>query len=107
MVDQVDGQAAGQGSAADAQDDEVLAAPERGSVDELLDAGAHDELDAMRHSTALRRLETKAVKSHRLAAARKAGSRRASSRHRSRVKLRNRSLIWGPMRVILVALLRE
>ena len=27
-------------------------APERGSVDELLDAGAHDELDAMRHSTA-------------------------------------------------------
>jgi threonyl-tRNA synthetase len=33
-------------------DDEVLLAPERGSVDELLDAGAHDELDAMRHSTA-------------------------------------------------------
>src|SRR3954451_22492177 len=31
---------------------EVLEAPERGSVDELLDAGAHDELDAMRHSTA-------------------------------------------------------
>jgi threonyl-tRNA synthetase len=27
-------------------------APERGSADELLDAGAHDELDAMRHSTA-------------------------------------------------------
>ena len=33
-------------------DAELLAAPERGSVDELLDAGAHDELDAMRHSTA-------------------------------------------------------
>src|SRR6187200_2026463 len=27
-------------------------APERGSADELLDAGAHDDLDAMRHSTA-------------------------------------------------------
>jgi threonyl-tRNA synthetase len=27
-------------------------APERGSADELLDAGAHDELDAMRHSAA-------------------------------------------------------
>jgi len=26
--------------------------PDRGSADELLDAGAHDELDAMRHSTA-------------------------------------------------------
>jgi threonyl-tRNA synthetase len=33
-------------------EEEVLEAPERGSVDELLDAGAHDELDAMRHSTA-------------------------------------------------------
>ena len=33
-------------------DAELLVAPERGSVDELLDAGAHDELDAMRHSTA-------------------------------------------------------
>jgi len=30
----------------------ALDAPQRGSVDELLDAGAHDELDAMRHSTA-------------------------------------------------------
>src|SRR3954452_16791451 len=30
----------------------LFAAPERGSVDELLDAGAHDDLDAMRHSTA-------------------------------------------------------
>jgi len=37
---------------ADDADAELLAAPERGSVDELLDAGAHDELDAMRHSTA-------------------------------------------------------
>jgi threonyl-tRNA synthetase len=37
----------------DAQpDDEVLNAPERGSAEELLDAGAHSELDAMRHSTA-------------------------------------------------------
>ena len=33
-------------------EDEVLNAPERGSADELLDAGAHSELDAMRHSTA-------------------------------------------------------
>jgi threonyl-tRNA synthetase len=35
-----------------AGEEEVLEAPERGSVDELLDAGAHDEIDAMRHSTA-------------------------------------------------------
>ena len=37
------------------QEPEVLEAPERGSVEELLDAGAHDGddgLDAMRHSTA-------------------------------------------------------
>ena len=33
-------------------DDEVLEAPTRGSADELLDAGAHSDLDAMRHSTA-------------------------------------------------------
>ncbi len=33
-------------------EEEALVAPERGSVDELLDAGAHDPLDAMRHSTA-------------------------------------------------------
>jgi threonyl-tRNA synthetase len=36
-------------------DDEIeigLDAPERGSAEELLDAGAHGELDAMRHSTA-------------------------------------------------------
>src|SRR4051812_39124924 len=31
---------------------ELFEAPERGSADELLDAGAHDDLDAMRHSTA-------------------------------------------------------
>src|SRR6185503_14118199 len=36
----------------EASDAELLDAPERGSVEELLDAGAHDELDAMRHSTA-------------------------------------------------------
>ena len=39
----------------EAQEPEVLEAPERGSVEELLDAGAHDDddgLDAMRHSTA-------------------------------------------------------
>jgi len=34
------------------QDDEPLVAPERGSADELLDAGAHGELDPMRHSAA-------------------------------------------------------
>jgi threonyl-tRNA synthetase len=33
-------------------EDEVLEAPDRGSVDELLDAGAHDELASMRHSAA-------------------------------------------------------
>jgi threonyl-tRNA synthetase len=52
MVEQADG---ANGSAAVEQavtDDELLVAPERGSVDELLDAGANDELDAMRHSTA-------------------------------------------------------
>jgi threonyl-tRNA synthetase len=32
--------------------EELFDAPERGSAEELLDAGAHDELDAMRHSTA-------------------------------------------------------
>jgi threonyl-tRNA synthetase len=38
--------------AGEVHEQEILEAPERGSVDELLDAGAHDELDAMRHSTA-------------------------------------------------------
>src|SRR5204862_5462315 len=40
--------------AAQGEEPEELAfeAPARGSADELLDAGAHDELDAMRHSTA-------------------------------------------------------
>jgi threonyl-tRNA synthetase len=32
--------------------DELFDAPERGSAEELLDAGAHSELDAMRHSAA-------------------------------------------------------
>ena len=49
-----DGRAGGATTAAAeaAAEPEILEAPERGSVDELLDAGAHDELDAMRHSTA-------------------------------------------------------
>jgi threonyl-tRNA synthetase len=34
------------------RDAELFEAPERGSAEELLDAGAHSELDAMRHSTA-------------------------------------------------------
>jgi threonyl-tRNA synthetase len=41
----------GQGSEP-VDEEEVLQAPERGSVDELLDAGARDAIDAMRHSTA-------------------------------------------------------
>jgi threonyl-tRNA synthetase len=36
----------------DAIDDATFEAPERGSADELLDAGAHSDLDAMRHSAA-------------------------------------------------------
>lgn len=44
-------QAGGQGAAGD-EPDELFEVPERGSVDELLDAGAHSELDAMRHSAA-------------------------------------------------------
>ena len=41
-------------AAAEAGEDEALAfdAPERGSADELLDAGAHAPIDAMRHSAA-------------------------------------------------------
>ena len=35
-----------------AAEDVGLEAPERGSADELLDAGAHSDLDAMRHSAA-------------------------------------------------------
>ena len=39
-----------QGLAADAiLEDEVLVAPERGSVEELLDASAGDALEPMRH----------------------------------------------------------
>ncbi|HEY3333997.1 MAG TPA: threonine--tRNA ligase [Candidatus Limnocylindrales bacterium] len=42
-----------QGQAAAAVDEEpVLDAPDRGSADELLDAGAHAPIDAMRHSAA-------------------------------------------------------
>ena len=36
----------------EAPDEVRFEAPERGSADELLDAGAHSDLDAMRHSTA-------------------------------------------------------
>jgi threonyl-tRNA synthetase len=36
----------------EALEQEVLEAPERGSADELLDAGAHAPIDAMRHSAA-------------------------------------------------------
>jgi threonyl-tRNA synthetase len=36
----------------DEADDDIFEAPERGSADELLDAGAYTELDAMRHSAA-------------------------------------------------------
>ncbi len=39
-------------TAAAEDEDEVLEAPVRGSADELLDAGAHAPIDAMRHSTA-------------------------------------------------------
>src|SRR6187551_3885309 len=45
----------GQGAAAaEPEDEEDLAfdAPDRGSADELLDAGAHAPIDAMRHSAA-------------------------------------------------------
>ena len=44
-------QRGGQGSAGDGTED-LFEVPERGSADELLDAGAHDQLDAMRHSAA-------------------------------------------------------
>src|SRR6266576_3207467 len=36
----------------DGTDDALFDAPQRGSADELLDAGAHSDLDAMRHSAA-------------------------------------------------------
>ncbi|MFN8629036.1 MAG: hypothetical protein U0838_01560 [Chloroflexota bacterium] len=39
-------------TAIEAADEEVLEAPVRSSADELLDAGAHAPIDAMRHSTA-------------------------------------------------------
>ncbi len=44
-------QAAGQGGGVEAEE-LIPLAPDRGSAEELLDAGAHSELDAMRHSTA-------------------------------------------------------
>jgi threonyl-tRNA synthetase len=37
---------------ADMDEAEILVAPERGSADELLDAGASTDIDRMRHSTA-------------------------------------------------------
>lgn len=40
------------GAPAAETEEELLSVPERGSADELLDAGAHSELDAMRHSAA-------------------------------------------------------
>ena len=56
MAKEVAPEAPGQGDAgqgdAGQEPEEVFEAPERGSADELLDAGAHSELDAMRHSTA-------------------------------------------------------
>src|SRR4029077_21168160 len=36
----------------DQRDADDFDAPDRGSAEELLDAGAHSDLDAMRHSTA-------------------------------------------------------
>ena len=39
-------------AAAAEPDEELVGVPERGSADELLDAGAHSEIDAMRHSAA-------------------------------------------------------
>jgi threonyl-tRNA synthetase len=42
----------GQGAVAVDDEELVLDAPERGSADELLDAGAHAPIDAMRHSAA-------------------------------------------------------
>jgi len=40
------------GDASGAEQEDLFEAPERGSADELLDAGAHSDLDAMRHSAA-------------------------------------------------------
>src|ERR1700690_3686073 len=45
-------QAAQSGGVEPAEPEEFFEAVERGSVDELLDAGAHSDLDAMRHSAA-------------------------------------------------------
>jgi len=43
---------AGGAAVVEAEDEIAFEAPERGSADELLDAGAHAPIDAMRHSTA-------------------------------------------------------
>jgi threonyl-tRNA synthetase len=45
-------EAAAQGTAGAAEHEDYFEAAVRGSVDELLDAGAHSDLDAMRHSAA-------------------------------------------------------
>jgi len=52
MVEQQGNGAAAPIAAAPIEDDELFEAPDRGSADELLDAGAGDDLGAMRHSTA-------------------------------------------------------
>jgi len=52
MTDQRIDEAGGAAEAAVEAEDLGLEVPERGSADELLDAGAHSELDAMRHSAA-------------------------------------------------------
>jgi threonyl-tRNA synthetase len=46
------GDEAAAGGLATEEGDGLFEAPARGSADELLDAGAHDDLDAMRHSAA-------------------------------------------------------
>ncbi len=45
-------QVTGTGGAGEDAIDLLLVAPERGSAEEMLDAGAHSDIDAMRHSTA-------------------------------------------------------
>ncbi len=50
--DERHGGAAPAAEPAELPEEELFEAPERGSADELLDAGAHSDLDAMRHSAA-------------------------------------------------------
>jgi threonyl-tRNA synthetase len=52
MSDEEAAAAAAAGTLAAEDGDGLFEAPARGSADELLDAGAHDDLDAMRHSAA-------------------------------------------------------